>query len=216
GIVAGGAKNNFAHLLRHSRGEYIMFCDQDDIWLPSKIELTLSAMIGTEREMGKNAPVVVFSDVKVVDSNLALIAESGWHYQRNGPQFCKELGLLAVRNCITGCTMMINRAALAISSPLPREAIMHDWWIGLSVLKNGGCLIPLDAKTILYRQHDGNVIGVAKYNSNYFIRRTLGFTQTIQELFDVYLMAKRVGAVKSWIDFIKFKISAFSQVIAKK
>ena len=41
---SGSAQNNFFQLLQYSSAEYTMFADQDDVWLPQKIQLTLDKM----------------------------------------------------------------------------------------------------------------------------------------------------------------------------
>ncbi len=216
GIRTGGARNNFNHLISHSVGKHIMFCDQDDVWLPNKIEISYATMVAAEGLFGNDTPIVVFSDYCVVDANLTLIATSGWDLQRNGPGFSHDIKLLAVRNCITGCACIVNRAALNISTPIPREAIMHDWWIGLCVLKYGGRLIPVKIPTVLYRQHNANVIGVTRYNWKYFLEKAMYLRRTFQDTTAVYRMAKHIMVFKNFVDFIKFKLISLSMAIRQK
>ena len=40
-----GVIKSFELLLANSSSEYIMFCDQDDVWLPNKVELSVLKMI---------------------------------------------------------------------------------------------------------------------------------------------------------------------------
>lgn len=72
----GSAKDNFISLLRNSYGPYFMFCDQDDVWKPDKIYLTLQKMESLEARYGDKIPILVHSDLSVADSNLEMIAES--------------------------------------------------------------------------------------------------------------------------------------------
>ena len=75
GVKHGGAKENFFSLMRHSDSRYCMFCDQDDVWLPEKISNTFASMRRLEGEY-QDVPLLVFTDMKVVDGNLATIHES--------------------------------------------------------------------------------------------------------------------------------------------
>ena len=51
-ISTGGAKENFTYLLENIDDDYehIMFCDQDDVWLEDKIDITLKKMLEIEKE----------------------------------------------------------------------------------------------------------------------------------------------------------------------
>ena len=63
GERTGGAKFNFFSLMDKVTAEYIMFSDQDDWWLPDKINKTLEKCIKIENGQ-KDTPVVVFTDFK--------------------------------------------------------------------------------------------------------------------------------------------------------
>jgi glycosyltransferase involved in cell wall biosynthesis len=155
-----GATLNFGYLLEHTDTEYIMFSDQDDIWLPNKVELTLN----TIKEAGKiyaDMPLLVHTDLRVVDSDLNTIADSMWSYQKLFPDTGNNLKKIMSHNVVTGSAMMINKKAKEVSIPVPREAIMHDWWIALNVAKHGK-IVYVSTPSILYRQHSKNVIGAQR------------------------------------------------------
>lgn len=152
-----GANLNFGQLLEYTNAEYIMFSDQDDVWLPNKIELTLRVMKSAE-QLYPEKPVLVHTDLKVVDPNLNIIAESMWSYQKLLPQLGNNLNKISAQNVVTGCAMMINKKAKVISIPIPEEAIMYDWWIALNVAKHGK-IVYVSLPSILYRQHADNEIG---------------------------------------------------------
>jgi glycosyltransferase involved in cell wall biosynthesis len=155
-----GALGGFSWLLEHAgdgRAPYTMFCDQDDVWLPRKIEVTLAAMLRAEAELGSAVPVLVHTDLQVVDRGLEVIDPSFWHYQGIDPEL-NGVNRILVQNTVTGCTAMINRALRERATPVPRDAVMHDWWLAL-VASSFGRLVPVREATILYRQHGRNDMG---------------------------------------------------------
>lgn len=155
-----GASLNFNSLLETSTAEYIMFSDQDDVWLPTKIELTLNLMKTTERAY-PDKPVLVHTDLRVVDSRLKTIAKSMWQCQGIFPENGNNVNKVMLQNIATGCTIMINKKAKTISLPIPAEAVMHDWWIAINVAKYGK-IVYLPDQLVLYRQHRNNVVGTKK------------------------------------------------------
>jgi glycosyltransferase involved in cell wall biosynthesis len=167
-----GAKKSFAELLNYainnSNSEYFMFCDQDDVWREDKIKKTLSKMQDMEKQYPK-IPILIHTDLEVVDENLQTISNSMWKYEHINPIF-NSLNRLLIHNTITGCTMMINRKLAKKSLPIPNQSIMHDWWIGL-VASYFGKIAFLEDKTIKYRQHNKNDTGAKKYSYiNIFIK----------------------------------------------
>ena len=163
-----GAKLNFAELMKYSKSDYCMFADQDDVWLNTKIEDTMNKMIEAENIHGKETPILVHTDLKVVDGNLNIINESFWRYQ-NLNKDNKSLNTLLVQNNITGCTMMMNKSLMKLGVKVPKDCIMHDWWIGL-IASGLGKIYTVDKPTMLYRQHGNNEVGSHKYNSIKFIK----------------------------------------------
>jgi glycosyltransferase involved in cell wall biosynthesis len=157
-----GPWKSFFHLLKYSKEKYVMFADQDDIWLPKKIEITLNKMILSEKKFGENYPILIHTDLKVVDQNLNNIAESFWQYQNLNPEH-KSLNYLLVQNNVTGCTVMINKSLKNLINPFPTKAIMHDRWIAI-VASAFGTINYVPESTILYRQHNNQNIGARKYS----------------------------------------------------
>ena len=166
-----GAKLNFAELIKYSTNEYCMFSDQDDVWLENKIELTLNTMSDMEQKFGKLIPILVHTDLKVVNKELDVINASFWNYQNLDPNR-KKLNDLLVQNNVTGCTMMINKKLIDLSQDMPKECIMHDWWIAL-IASTFGKIGAISIPTILYRQHGNNEVGAHKYRSLKFIKNKI-------------------------------------------
>lgn len=158
-----GACQSFGRLLAFSKSNYVMFCDQDDIWLPDKVKITFNRMKDLEDRFGKHTPLLIHTDAKVVDHNLNTIAPSFWRYQRNDPERGGTLKRLLLQNVVTGCTVMINKALRDMAMPIPSEAMMHDWWLAL-VAAAFGHLSPVSEPTLLYRQHDRNDLGAKRWD----------------------------------------------------
>jgi len=155
-VNSGSAKNNFLSLITTVRDDYLMLCDQDDIWLPSKIENTMAKMKDMEQSY-PNTPLLVHTDLKVVDQHLNVVSPSfRLHTKRNYSRmaFHQTLNL----NNVTGCTAMYNLALAKLLNSPPEHCVMHDWWLQL-VAASHGKIGHIDDATLLYRQHDQNACG---------------------------------------------------------
>ena len=194
-----GAMLNFMDLLRRVSAPYYMFCDHDDVWLPNKIEVTLKKM-KEEVECHPSQPIIVHTDLKVVDSRLNEICSSFWEMSRIRPDLLKTFNAIAGRYLTTGCTMMINDAAKKISFPVSSKALMHDSWITCCVLKNKGRVAEVAQPTILYRQHGGNVVGARDSRHHYLINKIKSLRSVYRENKKYYQMLK----VLEYGNFLKF------------
>ncbi len=155
---------NFSQLMDYVDAPYFAFSDQDDVWLPRKLHLLHSKLQNLENIFGKDTPLLVHSDLMVVDKSLNVISPSLWRFQGINSQntsFSKTL----VQNVVTGCAMMANRALLELAKPIPNDAIMHDWWLAL-VASAFGVIESIPEPLVMYRQHGANSIGAR--NSSFF------------------------------------------------
>lgn len=150
-------------LLQESSARYVMLCDQDDIWLPGKVEKTLRAMRQAEMGATPAQPMLAFTDLSIVDDSLTIQSPSLWKRAGVKPAGAKFRNVLC-QNLATGCASMANRALLDFASPIPEDAAMHDYWLTLTAVAFGK-LVPVDEATILYRQHGANVVGVGQRRS---------------------------------------------------
>lgn len=154
-----GACANFAALLAASQARYFMFCDQDDVWLPDKMSGLLQTMHAVENRRGAEAPILVHSDLIVVDGGLRLRHRSFWRHARLlAPGAQRPAARLILRNFVTGCAAMGNAPLRQAALPIPAEAYMHDWWLAL-VAALLGEVAAHEAPTVLYRQHEHNKFG---------------------------------------------------------
>lgn len=156
-----GATQNFGELLLYSTANYTMFCDQDDVWLPNKIELSLERMRQLEQQHGDTHPILVYTDLQLVDETLSTIAPSFWMYSKADPRQRQTWNRLLIDNMAAGCTMLFNRPLREIATPIAKEAVVHDWWFAL-IASLVGVIEPIYEPTILYRQHQSNTIGISR------------------------------------------------------
>ncbi|MEX0740020.1 MAG: glycosyltransferase family 2 protein [Pseudohongiella sp.] len=185
-----GAAGNFSALMHHAASEtpgqaqahsYFALADQDDIWHTDKLERSLVALLAIEGG-DTQIPVLVHSDLRVVDASAHVIAESLMAYQGLRPARA-SLPAQLLSNTLTGCTAMMNRALIEKALPVPAAAVMHDWWLSL-IASAFGRRVYLDQALADYRQHDSNTIGAKAYTSpvltHEFISKLMMTTQSAE------------------------------------
>ncbi len=152
---------------------WLMFCDQDDVWVPHKIAVSMQRMQAVQQKH-PGAPALTHSDLCVVDEHRHVIAPSFVSYQGLAP-LRNTFGRMIVTNTVTGCTALLNEELAILASPVPAEAVMHDWWLAL-VASAFGHIDYIDEALVEYRQHGKNTIGARahdKVNTQTFITRLL-------------------------------------------
>jgi glycosyltransferase involved in cell wall biosynthesis len=154
----GHAKWNFLELLKASTADYVCFADQDDVWIPEKVTLSLRAMEGLAAHYRGSLPLLVFTNVRVVDRELKTQIESQWRHHKVNVKRMSTFPRLLGQNIVTGCTAMLNRPLAQLALSMPEEAILHDHWVALLAAAFGASR-GLEQQTVLYRQHDNNVMG---------------------------------------------------------
>lgn len=146
-----GVIQSFYELVKTEEADFYFFADQDDYWLPEKLEIILAQA----QKHDNTKPVMYYTDLKVTDKNLSVTSESMIKSQSDhaNTQLVQEL----TENTVTGGASMINHA-LATLWQTTSNIIMHDWY--LAVLASAvGELVYIDQPTHLYRQHESNVLG---------------------------------------------------------
>lgn len=145
-----GFKKNFEKAITFCNGEYIAFCDQDDIWNSNKLELSL-ANIGEKSLLCTNA--------ELTDSNLNSL---GYTMRDSSPtpNLSKDkleiLKTLIHHNFVQGTTILAKSDFIKKYLPIPKKVIFHDWYYAVcAILENG--IKYLDECTIKYRQHLSNI-----------------------------------------------------------
>ena len=150
-----GATKSFLTLLRAvtpslAEGDAVAFADQDDVWLPGKLERGLA---GLDAVPAARAALYCARQM-LVDARLNRIGLSAW---RTGPT---RFPAALAQNVATGCTVMLNPAAARlVASSRPAPSTLHDWWCYLMVTAAGGALLFDPEPVVMYRQHGANMVG---------------------------------------------------------
>jgi glycosyltransferase involved in cell wall biosynthesis len=160
-----GVLKNFQRAVAACCPEYdIALCDQDDVWLPQKLEK--SSILLQAAELKKPGPAMSFSDLRLVDEELHTISASFWEVLRIDPSK-ERLPSLLFGNIVTGCTILMNPAMRSIMLAMPTQHVMmHDAWLGLVAFSFGAYEFSREP-LVLYRQHGRNVTGATNTTQNW-------------------------------------------------
>ncbi|MDE7311097.1 MAG: glycosyltransferase family 2 protein [Eubacterium sp.] len=142
-----GTKQNIANAIAHADGAYIFLADQDDVWMPNKVERVLAVF----RE--KKCHVVVHDCIVTDAERKQVIYPSFFAYRGSGAGVWRNLW----KNKYIGCCMALRRELVPYILPIPDDIQMHDQWIGiLNDRHKGGCVF-LKEPLLYYRRHQGTV-----------------------------------------------------------
>lgn len=185
----GSAKYNFLNMIINYKDDYVMFCDQDDVWKSDKIQLTLNEMKRMESIHKKETPIVVHTDLTIVDDKLNVLYES-FKYQMKADYNKTKINNVVIQNNLTGCTGMINRALSEMIVKEPDYFVMHDWWVML-IGSAFGVISHVDKSTIMYRQHRENQVGAGNIRSlSYRINRFINIEKIKKAVDETYIQTE--------------------------
>ena len=176
------AAGNFFWLLSGEcavESDYVMLSDQDDVWKPEKVSVLLEEMKRLEEKYGTDHPILVHSDMEVVDAKLKRIHPSFFQYQNCDPSRVSFAELLA-ENSVTGGAVMMNRALASLLKERPAACFMHDWWIALTA-SCFGTISGVKTPLYLYRQHDRNTLGAKESKSVKELAGRLEHSRQVEE-----------------------------------
>ena len=159
-----GVVKNIEFLLEKVEDEFYMLADQDDVWLPLKVEKSIETL-------KKQNADLVFGDLEVVDEKLETLYPSFGDFMLLNRKINKYIDSYKVNylyNCVTGCTVLSKKEFIKKIIPIPTESkyLIHDHWIGLIVALNGK-LTYMPEKYIKYRQHGNNQVGTNKISHGF-------------------------------------------------
>ena len=176
-----------------------MFCDQDDVWMPEKIQI-LADEIKKISQDDPHSPSLVFSDLCVTDSQLKIKYNSFLRASgKNGDR--TDFNFLLAENVVAGCSCIFNRALLnlAVVPVELKNVYMHDWWLAL-IASGYGNIKYINRTTVYYRQHDDNSVGTSARNSLSRkinrIKKTLTLRIFVEAHNDVMVRAKQAKELK--------------------
>lgn len=194
-----GVVNNFLNGLDSVKTDYVMFCDQDDVWLEDKIEIAYQEMVKLESLYSSSKPLTNFCDLKIANENLEVLYDSFSKYHGINFERRKGFSQLVMNNIAPGCSCIINRKMtdyLLAGKKYVSDWIMHDWWIMLIASKLGAISFT-NQSLMLYRQHSNNVVGYKK-------KKFFSKLANLKEILDEYRRSlhERLEQLQAFNDFL--------------
>ena len=135
---------NLENALKHSNGDVVFLCDQDDKWSSNKVEICLSYMDDYD---------LIIHDAYITDSNLNITHDS--FFKVNNTKYGKWQNI--VKNGYHGCCMVVKRKLLNAVLPFPQKLPMHDMYIGNFAAFNNFKIKFIKEKLLFYRRHENSV-----------------------------------------------------------
>jgi glycosyltransferase involved in cell wall biosynthesis len=173
-----GLSKTLEILIRASSSEYFMFCDQDDKWMPNKIEISYEAIKNIESKH-PNTPILVCTDSTCVDDNEKIISQSFFKSQKYTDVTDNPVKIAAM-NVVQGNTCILNSFCKQYILPFP-PYVLYDHWCGI-MISHYGIVKYIHQPTLWYRQHQCNVLGVNNVNTRYFASKLVH----VQKQFRIY------------------------------
>lgn len=128
--------------------DLIFLADQDDIWLPNKLEVM-------NQKIGDNS--MIFGDAEIIDGE-GKVTDSSWRKKAEIVEQLNQQALLTGYTNVTGCMVAFKAGLLKTALPIPQDVPVHDQWITLCATAENGYRAIAD-KVIQYRIHGNNAIG---------------------------------------------------------
>jgi hypothetical protein len=161
-----GVVKNFDRVLGECSGDIIFLADQDDIWLPHKIE-RIAGRFAEKPELG-----MVFTNAKLIDEHQTDLGVTLWsrRFERDAQIAARRNGMIEAilnRDIVTGATMAFRSKFLDTIRPIPTNIpdLIHDKWIAFVIAAQADVEFLTDCLT-LYRQHPGQQIGATVSNQD--------------------------------------------------
>lgn len=142
-----GVFASFEKAMSLAQGDLLFLSDQDDLWLPEKVDKILAVFSLNP------AVTLVASDALVIDESGNVVANSFFELRGHfAPGILHNL----LKNKYLGCTLAFRKSMLKHFLPIPKDVPMHDIWFGL-INDLYGKTYYVDQPLIAYRRHGGNV-----------------------------------------------------------
>ena len=160
-----GYIKNFEFLINQVKSEYFMLSDQDDVWLPEKVEKSI-------KKLKEENADLVFADLEVVDKDLNTMYPSFNDFMKLSRKIKKYINSYKVNYlycCVTGCTVILRKKWISKIIPIPEDSkhLIHDHWIGIIIGEKKKKMAYIPGKYIKYRQHGDNQVGTEKISHKF-------------------------------------------------
>lgn len=188
-----GSNKTFEKLTQMANGDYIAYCDQDDIWEKSKIETLL-------KQIRKHDSELVYSDMQIIDEKSNVLATS-LKAIRPRLEYLEGNNLgdkFIFSNCIAGCSMLVKSSIAKKSIPFHNNTIC-DQWVAIFAAYNGEIKF-LNKTLVRYRQHDKNQTGIL---DKVFDKKTYYENRLESCLSRIEYLENKVGISEEVIQFCK-------------
>jgi glycosyltransferase involved in cell wall biosynthesis len=169
-----GLVKNFTKAIRVAQGEFVALCDQDDVWLPDKIE-TLLEHVDDFDVISGSCMVIDEKDNYHVEAVMHDVYEDSHHDVYQLSDFLDE-------NPILGCASLIRKQLIDRCLPIPEGVLYHDWWIMINAVLRGNGVGYTDKVVLNYRQHGENTAFMT-FNDHNFYRKLLRFYDVLEDEF---------------------------------
>ncbi len=202
-----GSTKTFEAAVRRAKGEYVSFCDQDDIWFPAKTESLLMTI-------KKEDALLAYSDMEIIDAEGVRTHKTVSKKNRRimpvqgdglFPFFLK-------RNAVTGCGMMVKRELALQAMPYPEEWYHHDHWLALHA-SAAGSIVYVPRALLSYRIHGRNQVGLRMlagiHDKEDYAGKLEESIRRMENLMDVF--PKRSGSIEEQIGNLKLRLEGFSK-----
>ena len=154
-----GSTKNFEHAIELCRGDVIFLCDQDDIWVKTKMAVM------EQRFVQKSDIALLFTDADLIDESGQSLERTMWKALRFDEASKRKIRsdssyeLLEKREIVTGATVAFRRRFLDLILPIPEGiSLIHDAWIAL-MISYAGRLDFIEEPLVKYRQHRAQQLG---------------------------------------------------------
>lgn len=192
-----GSNGAFQNLTKLTDTRYIVYCDQDDIWMPDKLEILQNLL----NENDKNT--LAFSDMMVINGDSKLVADRITKVRPRQVFYPGKDALLHLlaKNFVTGCTMMMKSDIAKAAIPFP-PSVFHDWWLAICAASKGE-IVMADKPLMKYRIYGGNQSSVMKGitdKQSYYRKRILAQMELVDMVKKSLGANDTVAMVNSWVN----------------
>ena len=207
-----GIVRNFEELLKSSESEFIMFSDQDDIWVENKLDMYLKMI-----EKIKNKGFMIHSDAILFDKNKSNILKDTFISKK---AINRGLENVFFNYFVQGATILISKEIKNFILPFPKEVYLHDRYIHL-ISELFFERIFVNKALIYYRQHGDNQIGAKNtirelLSKRYFDERDRQLIKIIYNKYGSLLTEDKKKLIKEYFKITDIKKNRFNRFFVLK